>query len=193
MNEEWYSFKNNPRTSGATLIATLDDRSYSQAGIGGKNLAMAITRSRGPAVWAQACVLFCDWTPAGNLFRSMLCHFSRKCRGVGEARVGAGMQRSNASLNKAQADTSAPLRRRLVEQHSPVAIQADRCDSPISAGRRSRSDLRHARELVSPLDRKQQRRSGCLAGEANAQVLARIMFALQPGCLADAVAMRVGA
>ncbi len=40
MNDEWYSFRNNPRKSGATVIATLDESSYSPVGRGGQDLRM---------------------------------------------------------------------------------------------------------------------------------------------------------
>lgn len=34
MKDEWYSFKNNPRATGATVIATLDEKTYSPKGFG---------------------------------------------------------------------------------------------------------------------------------------------------------------
>jgi type 1 glutamine amidotransferase len=40
MNDEWYSFKNNPRTSGSVIIATLDENTYKLDGVGGQNLRM---------------------------------------------------------------------------------------------------------------------------------------------------------
>jgi type 1 glutamine amidotransferase len=40
MNDEWYSFKNNPRAGGAHVIATLDESTYKQVGMGGQNLHM---------------------------------------------------------------------------------------------------------------------------------------------------------
>jgi type 1 glutamine amidotransferase len=40
MNEEWYSFKTNPRAGGAHVIATLDETSYSPKGMGGEDLHM---------------------------------------------------------------------------------------------------------------------------------------------------------
>ena len=40
MNDEWYSFRNNPRKGGAIVIATLDESSYSPVGHGGQDLRM---------------------------------------------------------------------------------------------------------------------------------------------------------
>lgn len=40
MNDEWYSFKASPRLSGAQVVATLDENSYSPVGRGGQNLRM---------------------------------------------------------------------------------------------------------------------------------------------------------
>jgi type 1 glutamine amidotransferase len=40
MNEEWYSFKNNPRAKGSRIIATLDESTYKPDGMGGMNLRM---------------------------------------------------------------------------------------------------------------------------------------------------------
>ncbi|MDB5724531.1 MAG: hypothetical protein JWQ16_1285 [Novosphingobium sp.] len=40
MNDEWYSFKNNPRASGSRIIATLDESTYKPEGMGGMNLRM---------------------------------------------------------------------------------------------------------------------------------------------------------
>jgi hypothetical protein len=40
MNDEWYSFRNNPRNSGSAVIATLDESSYSPVGRGGQDLRM---------------------------------------------------------------------------------------------------------------------------------------------------------
>ncbi|MEZ5743715.1 MAG: ThuA domain-containing protein [Sphingomonadaceae bacterium] len=40
MNDEWYSFKTNPRDSGARVIATLDESTYEQSGRFGESLAM---------------------------------------------------------------------------------------------------------------------------------------------------------
>lgn len=41
MTEEWYSFSTNPRATGAHVLATLDESSYSPVGMGGKDLRMA--------------------------------------------------------------------------------------------------------------------------------------------------------
>ena len=40
MKDEWYSFKTNPRASGATVIATLDEHSYSPVGMAWQELRM---------------------------------------------------------------------------------------------------------------------------------------------------------
>jgi type 1 glutamine amidotransferase len=40
MNDEWYSFKTNPRTTGAHVIAALDETSYSPKGPDGQDLSM---------------------------------------------------------------------------------------------------------------------------------------------------------
>ena len=40
MNDEWYSFKSSPRASGAHVIATLDESTYSPKGMGGQELRM---------------------------------------------------------------------------------------------------------------------------------------------------------
>ena len=40
MSDEWYSFRANPRASGATVIATLDEGSYKPDGMMGQNLRM---------------------------------------------------------------------------------------------------------------------------------------------------------
>jgi len=40
MNDEWYSFKASPRSSGAQIIATLDESSYSPKGMGKQDLRM---------------------------------------------------------------------------------------------------------------------------------------------------------
>lgn len=40
MNDEWYSFKTNPRATGATIIATLDEKSYKPMGMAGQTLIM---------------------------------------------------------------------------------------------------------------------------------------------------------
>jgi type 1 glutamine amidotransferase len=40
MNDEWYSFKTNPRASGARVIATLDEGTYKPEGMAGMDLRM---------------------------------------------------------------------------------------------------------------------------------------------------------
>ena len=40
MSDEWYSFKNNPRASGSTVIATLDESTYKPEGVMGQVLRM---------------------------------------------------------------------------------------------------------------------------------------------------------
>ena len=40
MNDEWYSFKNNPRASGAHVVARLDESTYAPDGMAGQNLRM---------------------------------------------------------------------------------------------------------------------------------------------------------
>ena len=40
MNDEWYSFKSSPRASGAQVIASLDETSYTPKGFGGQDLRM---------------------------------------------------------------------------------------------------------------------------------------------------------
>lgn len=40
MNDEWYSFKSNPREHGANILATLDESTYSPRGNGGADLRM---------------------------------------------------------------------------------------------------------------------------------------------------------
>ena len=49
MNDEWYSFKTNPAATGATVIARLDESSYSPTGRGGQDLRMGDH----PIAWAQ--------------------------------------------------------------------------------------------------------------------------------------------
>lgn len=61
MNDEWYSFKSNPRTTGATIIATLDEKSYSPVGMPGQTLTMgdhpiAWTRCIGKGRMAYAAI-----------------------------------------------------------------------------------------------------------------------------------------
>jgi len=40
MKDEWYSFTNNPRATGSTIIATLDETSYDPVGMPGQKLRM---------------------------------------------------------------------------------------------------------------------------------------------------------
>jgi uncharacterized protein len=40
MKDEWYSFKNDPRASGAHVVATLDESTYAPEGMAGQNLRM---------------------------------------------------------------------------------------------------------------------------------------------------------
>ena len=50
MNEEWYSFKNNPRDTGSRIIATLDESTYSPVAAPGQNLRMGADH---PIVWSR--------------------------------------------------------------------------------------------------------------------------------------------
>ncbi len=52
MKDEWYSFATNPRATGAQVIATLDETTYSPVGRGGQKLAMGADH---PIAW-QRCV-----------------------------------------------------------------------------------------------------------------------------------------
>ncbi|GAB3115379.1 hypothetical protein GCM10027217_47750 [Pseudomaricurvus hydrocarbonicus] len=63
MNEEWYSFKTSPRDKGATVIATLDESSYSPVGHHGIDLRMGDH----PIAW-QRCLV------QGRSFYSALGH-----------------------------------------------------------------------------------------------------------------------
>jgi len=49
MKDEWYSFTNNPRKSGSTIIATLDEASYDPVGMRGQQLRMGDH----PIVWSR--------------------------------------------------------------------------------------------------------------------------------------------
>src|SRR4030095_5900909 len=40
MNDEWYSFKNNPRAAGAQVVLTLDESTYKPTGTMGLDLRM---------------------------------------------------------------------------------------------------------------------------------------------------------
>lgn len=50
MQDEWYSFKASPRTAGASVVATLDETSYTQKGYGGTDLRMGDDH---PIVWTR--------------------------------------------------------------------------------------------------------------------------------------------
>ena len=63
MNDEWYSFKTNPRKAGATVIATLDERSYAPVGMMNMDLHMGDH----PIAWAN-CV------GKGRMFYSAIGH-----------------------------------------------------------------------------------------------------------------------
>jgi type 1 glutamine amidotransferase len=63
MNDEWYSFQNDPREGGAHVIATLDESSYSPKGMGGQDLHMGDH----PIAWTR-CV------GAGRSFYSAIGH-----------------------------------------------------------------------------------------------------------------------
>jgi type 1 glutamine amidotransferase len=63
LKEEWYSFKNNPRTSGSHILATLDETTYSPVFMG-KSVAMG---SDHPIAWSR-CI------GAGRMFYSAIGH-----------------------------------------------------------------------------------------------------------------------
>ncbi len=63
MNEEWYSFKNNPRATGSRIIATLDESTYKPDGMGGQSLRMGDH----PIVWSR-CI------GKGRMFYSAIGH-----------------------------------------------------------------------------------------------------------------------
>ncbi len=50
LNDEWYSFRASPRNTGAIIIATLDEASYSRRGRFGENLDMGADH---PIAWAR--------------------------------------------------------------------------------------------------------------------------------------------
>lgn len=50
MNDEWYSFGNNPRATGAQVIATLDESTYSPVGIAKQDLRMGADH---PIAWTR--------------------------------------------------------------------------------------------------------------------------------------------
>ncbi|MEO6718075.1 MAG: ThuA domain-containing protein [Novosphingobium sp.] len=66
-NEEWYSFKNNPRTTGSRIIAILDESTYKPVGHSGIDLRMGDH----PIVWTR-----CIGTGAtkGRMFYSAIGH-----------------------------------------------------------------------------------------------------------------------
>jgi type 1 glutamine amidotransferase len=53
LEDEWYSFKNNPRATGATVIATLDESTYSPVGMAGNDLRMGADH---PIAWTRCVV-----------------------------------------------------------------------------------------------------------------------------------------
>jgi type 1 glutamine amidotransferase len=63
MNEEWYSFKNNPRATGSNIIATLDETSYEPTMMAPRDLAM----TDHPIAWTR-CV------GKGRMFYSAIGH-----------------------------------------------------------------------------------------------------------------------
>jgi uncharacterized protein len=50
MNDEWYSFAGSPRAPGTSVIATLDESSYTPTGIGGQDLRMTPDH---PIAWTR--------------------------------------------------------------------------------------------------------------------------------------------
>jgi len=68
MNEEWYSFKTNPRNSGSHILATLDEATYKPGRFAGQNLAMGDH----PIVWTR-CV-GPEQKHAGRAFYSAIGH-----------------------------------------------------------------------------------------------------------------------
>lgn len=50
MTDEWYSFRTNPRATGATVIAKLDENSYKPDGMAGQNLRMGEDH---PIAWTR--------------------------------------------------------------------------------------------------------------------------------------------
>jgi type 1 glutamine amidotransferase len=64
MNDEWYSFKNNPRATGSRIIATLDETTYKPDGMAGQNLRMGADH---PIVWSR-CI------GRGRMFYSAIGH-----------------------------------------------------------------------------------------------------------------------
>jgi uncharacterized protein len=68
MNDEWYSFKNNPRTTGSRIIATLDEKTYNPEAGRGPELRMG---SDHPIVWSR-CIG--PQKSAGRVFYSAIGH-----------------------------------------------------------------------------------------------------------------------
>ncbi|MET0589261.1 MAG: ThuA domain-containing protein [Novosphingobium sp.] len=64
MNDEWYSFKTNPRAAGATVILTLDEATYKPDGMMGQNLRMGADH---PLAWTN-CI------GKGRMFYSAIGH-----------------------------------------------------------------------------------------------------------------------
>ena len=64
MNDEWYSFKTNPRSAGATVILTLNEGSYKPDGMMGQNLRMGADH---PLAWTN-CI------GKGRMFYSAIGH-----------------------------------------------------------------------------------------------------------------------
>lgn len=64
MDDEWYSFKNNPRATGSRIIATLDETTYKPDGMVGQDLRMGTDH---PIVWSR-CV------GRGRMFYSAIGH-----------------------------------------------------------------------------------------------------------------------
>jgi uncharacterized protein len=67
MSDEWYSFKNSPRASGARIIATLDETTYKPDGFAGQNLRMGDH----PIAWSR-CV------GKGRMFYSAIGHLPER-------------------------------------------------------------------------------------------------------------------
>lgn len=64
MNDEWYSFKSNPRAAGATVIARLDESTYKPDGMMGQDLRMGADH---PLAWSK-CI------GKGRMFYSAIGH-----------------------------------------------------------------------------------------------------------------------
>lgn len=64
MNDEWYSFKTNPRAAGATVVLTLDEASYKPDGLMGQDLRMGKDH---PLAWTN-CI------GKGRMFYSAIGH-----------------------------------------------------------------------------------------------------------------------